>query len=101
MFYVAGHRMCKTRLKMMVSCARLTRTTQLHRTGHHPDDDDIHEDDCTGHHDHDQNGVREYNDGDDYDDHHDYHAGSQHAAPREASKAQESRLGVSCSLSVI
>jgi len=44
--------MCKTRLKMMVSCAQLTRTTQLHRTG------------------------------------------SQHAAPREASKAQESRPGL-------
>ena len=46
MFYVAGHRMCKTRLKMMVSCAQLTRTTQLHPTGHHRDDD-IHNDDRT------------------------------------------------------
>ena len=50
MFDVAGHRMCKTRLKMTVSCGRRTRTTQLHRTGHHPDDD-IHDDDRTGHHD--------------------------------------------------
>ena len=47
MFDVAGHRMCKTRLKMMVSCGRLTRTTQLHPTGHHcdPDDDDGPDDD--------------------------------------------------------
>ena len=46
MFDVAGHRMCKTRLKMMVSCGRLTRTTQLHPTGHHcdPDDDDPDDD---------------------------------------------------------
>ena len=45
MFYVAGHRMCKTRLKMMVSCGRLTHTTQLHRTGHDRDDDDDHDND--------------------------------------------------------
>ena len=43
MFYVAGHRMCKTRLKMMVSCVLLTRTTQLHPTGHHHADD-VHDD---------------------------------------------------------
>ena len=45
MFDVAGHRMCKTRLKMTVSCGRLTRTTQLHRTGHHCDADDDDDDD--------------------------------------------------------
>ena len=44
MFDVAGHRMCKTRLKMMVSCGRLTRTTQLHPTGHHCDPDDADDD---------------------------------------------------------
>ena len=44
--YVAGHRMCKTRLKMMVSCGRRTHTTQLHPTGHDRDDDvDREEDD--------------------------------------------------------
>ena len=37
--------MCKTRLKMMVSCGRLTRTTQLHPTGHHCDPDDDDDDD--------------------------------------------------------
>ena len=96
MFYVAGHRMCKTRLKMMVSCAQLTRTTQLHRTGHHPDDD-IHDDDDDreGHHDV-SIMIMIVIMNDDYDDHHDYHAGSQRAAPREASKAQESLPGESC-----
>ena len=59
--------MCKTRLKMMVSCGRLTRTTQLHRTGHHCDADDDDKDD-----DH-EDGVDHHHRGDDVDDDKDHH----------------------------